>query len=127
MANEDKFAQPLETSYHTSLEDQSHHLFNSLSLGDWQSFSAKAACKGTGEPTSGELSFEDDIYSTKDTVPSLNNFENILNPIASSLKADVDVLWQIGTGVPTGENSAVAESASATNKLLRPWTPGVYG
>jgi hypothetical protein len=126
MANENKFAQPLETSYHSSLEDQSHNLFNSLSLSDWQSFSSKAACKGSGEPTSGELSFESDIYGTKDTAPHLNNFENILNPICASIKADADTLWQMGTGVPAGENAAAADSASSANKLVRTWTPGVY-
>ena len=126
MANENKFAQPLETSYHGSLEDQSHNLFNSLSLGDWQSFSAKAACRGTGEPASGELSFESDIYGTKDIAHSLNNFENILNPIASSLKADADMLCQMGTDAPTSENAAAIDNASSTNKLSKTWTPGVY-
>jgi hypothetical protein len=84
MANENKSAQPLETSYHSSLEDQSHHLLNSLSLSDWQEFSARTATKGAGEPASGEISFENDIYGTKNTAPSLNNFENIMNPICAT-------------------------------------------
>jgi hypothetical protein len=126
MANENKFAQPLETSYHGSLENQSHNLFNSLSLSDWQAFSAKAACKGSGEPASGELSFESDIYGRKDSAPNLNNFENILNPICATLKADADTLWKMGTGVQADGDSSASDITSGANKLLRPWTTGVY-
>jgi hypothetical protein len=126
MANENKSAKPLETSYHSSLEDQSHNLLNSLSLSDWQEFSARTATKGIGEPASGEISFEKDIYGTKNTAPSLNNFENIMNPICATLKADADTLWQMGTQAQPGEATASADNAFNANKLARSWTPGVY-
>jgi hypothetical protein len=44
------------------LEKQSPQLFNSLTKSDWQALSAKTATKGAGEPASGELSFDGDIY-----------------------------------------------------------------
>ena len=77
VANENKFAKPLETAYQsTSLEDQTHNLLSSLSLSDWQAQSARVATKSTGEPATGQVSFDSDIYSSN------------LNKAVSSITSD---------------------------------------